>query len=160
MTLYACFNPDGTRTTAYDDTLGYPAGTIPSTAIEITLADLGLYCEGYIRDMVTTSPTYGTPIPAPAKAPVEADYIAAAQNLLDTGAQSLGYDSMLSLASYANSTNATFKAQAAAGVAWRDAVWAEGYSILAQIKAGTIGNPTLTAFLALLPTVTWPAVTA
>lgn len=90
------------------------------------------------------------------RTPVEADYIAAAQNLLDTGAQSKGYDSMLSLASYVTSSNATFKAQAAAGIAWRDAVWTEGYSVLAQIKAGTMTAPTLEAFLALMPVANWP----
>jgi enamine deaminase RidA (YjgF/YER057c/UK114 family) len=93
----------------------------------------------------------------PPPAPVEADFVAAAQNLMDTGAQSLGYDNILSLASYLNSSNATFKAQAAAGIAWRDAVWTEGYTILAAIKAGTTTAPATTAaFVALLPTVTWP----
>jgi len=76
----------------------------------------------------------------PPPAPVEADFVAAAQNLMDTGAQSLGYDNILSLASYLNSSNATFKAQAAAA-----------------IKAGTTTAPATTAaFVALLPTVTWP----
>lgn len=90
-------------------------------------------------------------------APTEASCIASAQQLLDTTSQGRGYDSMLSLASYVNSTNATFKAEAVAGAAWRDAVWAEGYNILAQVQAGTLAVATMDAFLALLPAMVWPS---
>ena len=87
---------------------------------------------------------------------VEADYTNAAQKLLNTTAQTQGYDGILSLASYVGSTNPVFKAEALAGSAWRDAVWTEGYSILAQVKAGLLAQPTITSFLAMLPQMVWP----
>jgi hypothetical protein len=98
--------------------------------------------------------TFAAPV---VPAPTEAQYTAAAQALLDKGAQGLGYDSMLSLASYATSTNATFKAQALAGIAWRDAVWTAGYALVAAVQAGTQSAPTIAAFLASLPAASWPS---
>ena len=92
--------------------------------------------------------------------PGEADYKTAAQNLLDTTAKAKGYDGILSLCTYATSTNTTFAAQGQAGIAWRDAVWAEGYSVLAQVQAGTMAPPSISAFLALLPAMAWPEVPA
>lgn len=89
-------------------------------------------------------------------AQIRTQFTEAAQNLLDQTAQTQGYDDMLSLISYVDSTNATFKAQALVGSAWRDAVWTEGYSILAQFQAGQIAQPTLAAFLAMLPQIQWP----
>jgi len=105
--------------------------------------------------MSTGSPTYGQPIPYTPPL-TEDSYVAAAQTLLDTPLRLKIMSSMLSLASYATSTNATFKAQALAGIAWRDAVWTEGYSILDQVKAGTMVAPTLAAFLSSLPAMVWP----
>lgn len=46
------------------------------------------------------------------------------QGLLDSQAQEWGYDSMLSLATYRDSAVPQFAAEARAGLAWRDAVWA------------------------------------
>lgn len=96
---------------------------------------------------------FAAPIPAIL---TQTQYEQAAQNLLDQTAQTQGYDGILSLASYVGSTNPVFKAEALAGSAWRDAVWTEGYSILAQVKAGTIAQPTITSFLAMLPQMVWP----
>lgn len=100
---------------------------------------------------------FAAPIPAiltPTQ--IQTQYTQAAQNLLDTTAKTQGYDGILSLASYATSTNPTFKAQAEAGIAWRDAVWTEGYSILAQVEAGLLAQPTVESFLAMLPQMVWP----
>ena len=94
--------------------------------------------------------------PPPTPAQIQTQFTQAAQNLLDTTAQQQGYDDIIFLISYSNSTNPTFKAQALAGSAWRDAVWTEGYSILAQFEAGTLAQPTLAAFLAMLPQMVWP----
>ena len=78
------------------------------------------------------------------------------QRLLDTTARTHNYDSMISLCSYVASTNAKFKAEAIAGAAWRDAVWAKCYDILAQVQAGTIPIPSVDGLLSQLPTFTWP----
>ncbi|MCW0458960.1 hypothetical protein NB717_000028 [Xanthomonas sacchari] len=67
---------------------------------------------------------------------------------LDEVARSRGYDSIVSCASYAASTNEQFKAEAAAAIAWRDAVYAKGYELLANTPEGV---ETPEAVLALLP---------
>lgn len=55
---------------------------------------------------------------------------------LDEVVQAKGYDNIVSCASYATSTDATFKAEAEAAIAWRDAVYRAGYQILADIPDG------------------------
>jgi len=103
------------------------------------------------------APAYDAALAARAGAALQASYTQAAQSMLDATAQSKGYDSMLSLVTYVTSTNATFQAEAIAGRAWRDAIWTEAYSILAQVQAGTLAQPTIPAFLAMLPAITWPS---
>ena len=84
-------------------------------------------------------------------------YTGAAQAMLDTTARARNYDSMLSLCSYAASSNAKFAAEAKAGVDWRDAVWSQGYEILAEVQAGTMAAPSVQGFLVLLPQIVWPS---
>lgn len=55
---------------------------------------------------------------------------------LDSVVQAKGYDNIVSCASYATSTDATFRAEAEAAIAWRDAVYRRGYEILADIPDG------------------------
>lgn len=55
---------------------------------------------------------------------------------LDSVVQAKGYDSIVSCASYANSTDPTFRAEAEAAIAWRDAVYRRGYEILSDIPDG------------------------
>lgn len=67
---------------------------------------------------------------------------------LDEVVQAKGYDNIVSCASYAASTDATFKAEAEAAIAWRDAVYRRGYEILADIPDGVT---TTEQVMALLP---------
>lgn len=67
-----------------------------------------------------------------------------------------GYSSAVSLASYVASTVALWKAEAEAFVAWRDAVWTYALTELDKAKAATREVPTLDAFIAELPQMTWP----
>lgn len=67
---------------------------------------------------------------------------------LDSVVQAKGYDSIVSCASYANSTDPTFRAEAQAAIAWRDAVYRRGYEILADIPDGVT---TPEQVIALLP---------
>lgn len=99
-------------------------------------------------------------VPAPTSAEIAAQQAAqltsqceaAAQSSLDSLARSWGYDNIVSAASYANSTVAQYKAEAAALVAWRDATWQAAESLEAQIAAGTAQAPaTVASFVALLP---------
>ena len=80
----------------------------------------------------------------------------AIQSMLDEKAQELGYDSILSLCTYATSPTVKFSDEGQAGVEWRDEVWAKGYSILADVEAGTRSIPAADELLAELPDFVWP----
>lgn len=67
---------------------------------------------------------------------------------LDRVPQAKGYDSIVSCASYATSANDEFRADAAAAVAWRDAVWAACFALLADPPDGVA---TADQVIALLP---------
>ena len=75
----------------------------------------------------------------------------AVQNVLDSKAQELNYDNCLSVCSYIDTGVARFDAEGKAFRAWRSAVWAKGYEILAQVQAGQRGIPTESELLAELP---------
>ena len=80
----------------------------------------------------------------------------AIQSTLDKKAQERGYDSILSLCTYATSAKPKFKAEGQAGVEWRDEVWAKGYAILADVESGSRAIPTVDELLAELPNFVWP----
>jgi hypothetical protein len=90
-------------------------------------------------------------------AATETDYLAEVGRWLDTTVQERFYDNIVSACSYAASTNAKFKAEADACVAWRDAVYVACYAALAAVQAGTMEQPTVEAFIASLPQLTWPS---
>lgn len=94
----------------------------------------------------------------PQRPPPElADYRRAIQTHVDLTAQQRGYDTAASCASYVASTNTVWAGEAAAFVAWRDAVWAHAYGELAKVEAGQRSQPGVEAFLAELPAFAWPA---
>ena len=73
--------------------------------------------------------------------------LTAVQNMLDNAAKAKGYDSILSACSYAAYPN-PFQAEGQEFVAWRGAVWAKCYEILAEVEAGTRPAPTVPELLA------------
>lgn len=75
----------------------------------------------------------------------------AVQHVLDTKAQELNYDNCLSVCSYIDTGVPKFDAEGKAFRAWRSAVWAKGYEILAQVQAGERDVPTEAELLAELP---------
>ncbi len=85
-----------------------------------------------------------------------ADYQTLVQGKLDDKARERKYDGILSLCTYATSTNTTFAAEGQAGVAWRDGAWAACYALLAQWQAEEIPQPTLAEVEATLPVMEWP----
>ena len=97
------------------------------------------------------------PAPAPSPAQIIATLTAAVQAHLDATARTRNYDGILSLCSYAASTHPKFGPEGLAGVAWRDAVWASCYSIMADVQAGTRSVPTADELLTELPSMEWPA---
>lgn len=76
---------------------------------------------------------------------------------LDEVVQSKGYDNIVSCASYATSTNATFRAEAEAAIAWRDAVYAMGYELLADIPSNITTPEHVLALMPLPTDFGWPA---
>jgi hypothetical protein len=79
------------------------------------------------------------------------------QRHLDDFAKTRNYDGMLSLCTYATSTNPTFAAEGQYGVESRDATWAALYAMLAEVEAGT--RPVPSGFADIepeLPALVWP----
>ena len=86
------------------------------------------------------------------QAQIIASFEIAVQVYLDAQAAAWNYESVLSAASYANSTVTQFKNEALALIAWRDAVWSACYAAEAGIIAGTQPMPaSAQAFIATLP---------
>lgn len=79
----------------------------------------------------------------------------AVQNLLDSKAREKMYDSALSIATYAISSDEIFKAEADAFVVWRDRCWRKCYDILAQFQSGEIEMPSVENVIEQLPTFDW-----
>lgn len=105
-----------------------------------------------------TDPTAPTQLELEAVA-IEAarvELTAGVQDYLDTLARSIGYDSILSLCTYATSTNVKFAAEGQAGVVLRDGCWEVGHQIVADVLGGERAIPTLQQVLDELPTPEWP----
>ena len=83
------------------------------------------------------------------------DIQTAVQAVLNGKAKEKNYDDGFAVASYALSTNDTFRSDAAKFIAWRDAVWARCYQILDAYKAGEIEMPSVENVLAVLPELEW-----
>jgi hypothetical protein len=99
-------------------------------------------------------------ISAAAQSLLEPTIISAVQSLLDSTAQSKGYDNIISACSYAaQAVGQPFQAEGAAFLAWRSTVWNTAYAMLAQVSAGTITMPTVAQALMLIPTFVDPSTT-
>lgn len=82
---------------------------------------------------------------------IQAQLTNTVQHFLDAKAQELNYDNCLSVCSYIDTGVAKFDAEGRAFRAWRSAVWAKGYEILAQVQVGERAIPTEEELLAELP---------
>ena len=82
---------------------------------------------------------------------IQQEFTNAIQSYLDSKAQELNYDNCLSVCSYVDTGVAKFDAEGKAFRAWRSAVWAKGYEILAQVQAGEREIPTEEELFAELP---------
>lgn len=103
--------------------------------------------EGGEFALVDPLPPEPEPEPEP-ESPTLEDYRAAIRAHVDATAQARDYDNAVSCASYVNSTNPQWAAEAQAFVAWRDAVWAYVFAELAKVENGERAAPTVEVFVA------------
>lgn len=90
-------------------------------------------------------------------AALQESIVSATQKRLDDFAKTRNYDGVLSLCTYATSTNVNFKMEGQYGVEARDATWSKLYQIMAEVEAGTRPMPNGYADIeSELPTLTWP----
>lgn len=144
-----------------------PTGTLYEPPLdEETPGDAmpGWHVAAAFRDRAPPAAWAEQEIEAPAQMPVLgrtapptlADYEAAIQAHIDATAGQRGYSSGVSCASYVASTVLAFAAEAAAFIAWRDAVWISVHAQLASVQSGAPA-PTVRGLVAALPAMEWPA---
>lgn len=81
------------------------------------------------------------------------DYL---RELIDSKPTEKGYDNILTLMSYTNSTNEQWKAEADSFIAWRDSVFEYCYGVLYKVQNAEIPMPTIEEFITNLPELVWP----
>ena len=96
------------------------------------------------------------PTEAEKNAALKQAIIDATQARLDKAAKDHGYDSILSLCTYAASAVPRFATEGQYGVQLRDATWAKLVMIYADVEVGTRPIPTWEQVEAELPAIEWP----
>ena len=86
---------------------------------------------------------------------IQAELTNTVQAYMDDAVKARGYDGIATACTYASSTDATFAAEGAACVAWRDKVWRHCYDALAEVLAGERDIPTAEELIAELPELVW-----
>lgn len=97
----------------------------------------------------------GEPEPAPEPL-TAADYTAAIDAHVEGTARGKGYNGAAHMAGYVSSSVPIWAAEAAAFVAWRDAVWLAAFEVLEKVKAGVISPPSIDDLVSGLPAPNWP----
>lgn len=92
---------------------------------------------------------------APPPASPQEAFAAAIQAHVDATAKSKGYADGVAVVSYKFSTVPEWAAEAAAFVAWRDAVWLYAYSQMAAVQTGAREMPTIEQIISELPVIGW-----
>lgn len=124
---------------------------LAATGAFVTHYEMALYVDGTPEQIsAALVVATGFDLAAGVFADKVAQYETAVQAHLDTAAQALGYDSILSACSYAGYTN-PFQAEGQSFCAWRGAVWDHCYTQLAAVQAGQRTEPTVAVLIAELP---------
>ena len=95
-------------------------------------------------------------IPVKTLPEIVAEFSAGLQEFIDSVAAQKQYGSALYCASYGNSTNQQWKAEAEAFIAWRDGVWVYCYTELAKFESGERAAVSFDEFKTELPAIAWP----
>lgn len=82
-------------------------------------------------------------------------YATTMQQHIDTKAMEKNYDNGFSCATYANSTNTDWKAEADAFIAFRDDCWQYAIDVQTQVENNEIESPTVEEFIANAPVLNW-----
>lgn len=99
----------------------------------------------------------GTPAVVPlGSIPTIATYRDSVGHKIERTAGERRYDSAASIASYVGSTDSAWAAEAAAFVAWRDAVWKYAHHEFDRFETGERAMVSPTEFLLELPKIEWP----
>lgn len=115
--------------------------------------------DGAIERLDLTAAPIGIVAFTPDKTPeqLQAEIVVATQRRLDAFAQTRGYDSILSAATYATSTIPQFQAEGQYAVNVRDLTWSCLYQMLAEVQAQTKTMPAGFADIENgLPELVWP----
>ena len=107
-----------------------------------------------VRQLIIPEPT-----PEEQEEALQKKYTRLIQGILDAKAYKLGYTgagetvegACMSVCSYVDTGVQKFDDEGRAFRAWRSAVWAMGYELLAEVKAGKREIPTMEELLELLP---------
>lgn len=117
-------------------------------------AELWEQVDAYAKEhpeLVQEEPQEPEPTQEEIEARIQKQLTNAVQHVLDAKAQELLYDNCLSVCSYIDTGVPKFDAEGRAFRAWRSAVWAKGYEILAQVQAGQRAIPTEAELISELP---------
>jgi hypothetical protein len=106
-------------------------------------------------DALTIEPPAEMPVLGRTPPPSLADYQAAIDAHVEAVARSRAYNGAASCAGYINSTVPSWAAEAAAFVAWRDAVYLGAFAIMGAVQQGAPA-PSIAALVAGLPVMEWP----
>lgn len=124
---------------------------------------VGAYVEAWPSDRVTRIASETElrdvlkPFGLPSPLVTADDYGEAIEAHADAVARSRQYSDAGRLASYVNSTNPAWAAEAAAFVAWRDAAWGYAYAQMAAVQAGQRPQPSVAELVDELPVISWPS---
>lgn len=136
--------------------------TMPRGYGVITAADIPEVPQGKVLHEGRLNLVNGLPVrnwelrDAPINPPEVQSYVDLIQLHLDEQAKLRGYDNILSLCSYANSSDLTFAAEAHAGIVCRDACWRIAHDLFAQVNTGEVNIPPHKQVQEMLPTIHWP----
>lgn len=84
------------------------------------------------------------------------EYSRALQNHIDNVAREKDYENGFTCATYVNSSNPQWQAEAQTFVTWRDLCWEYALDIYEQVENELIQPPALEDFIANLPAIDWP----
>lgn len=134
-----------------------PACKIPLDAVAISDADYeALFAAQAAGKVIGPSVDTGHPVasdpPQPTQDEIKKRLSICVQAHLDAQAQSMGYDSIFTAATYADEPAiAKFQAEGKALRAWRSAVWASCYETLDAVTNGVLPVPTAQDLITSLP---------